>query len=67
MHSAPLRTLVSASLFKLANTAKAWDFTVPSVVLTPFFTDEEASWLRNTELYQRTSYLRHLGLKRYSL
>ena len=25
------------------------DFTVPCVVLTPFHTDDEASWLRNTE------------------
>ena len=46
------------------------DFTVPCIVLTPFHTDDEASWLRNTELHPRwaaPSDLRHLGLKRYPL
>ena len=26
-------------------------FTVPCIVLTPFHTDDEASWLQNTELH----------------
>ena len=46
------------------------DFTVPCIVLTPFHTDDEASWLRNTELHPQwaaPSDLRHLGLKRYPL
>ena len=46
------------------------DFTVPCIALTPFHTDDEASWLRNTELHPRwaaPSDLRHLGLKRYPL
>ena len=45
-------------------------FTVPCIVLTPFHTDNEASWLRNTELHPRwaaPSDLRHFGLKRYPL
>ena len=27
-------------------------FTVPCIVLTPFYTDDEASWLRNTDLHR---------------
>ena len=49
---------------------KNWNFTVFCIVLTPFHTDDEASWLRNTELHPRwaaPSDLRHLGLKRYPL
>ena len=45
---------------------KFWGFMVPCIVLTPFYTDNEASWLRNTELHPRwaaPSDLRHLGLK----
>ena len=45
-------------------------FTDPCIVLTTFYTDDEASWLRNTELLPRWSApsdLRHLGLKRYPL
>ena len=45
-------------------------FTVPCIVLTPFHTDDEASWLRNTELHPRwatPSDLRHLELKRYPI
>ena len=45
-------------------------FTVPCSVLTLFHTDDEASWLRNTELHPRwaaQSDLRHLRLKRYPL
>ena len=44
--------------------------TVPRIALTPFHTDDEASWLRNTELHPlwaASSDLRHLGLKRYPL
>ena len=43
-------------------------FMVPCIVLTPFYTDDEVSWLRNTESHPRwaaPSDLRHLGLKRY--
>ena len=46
------------------------DFTVPYIVLTPFHTDDEASWLRNTELHPRwaaPSDLRLLGLRQYPL
>ena len=46
------------------------NFRVPCIVLTTFHTDDEASWLRNTELHPRwaaPSDLRHLGLKRYPL
>ena len=49
---------------------KCWGFTVPCILLTPFCTDDEASWLRNTELHPQwtaPSDLRHLGLKRYPL
>ena len=38
------------------------DFTVPCIVLTSFHTDDEASWLQNTELQPRwaaPSDLRH--------
>ena len=44
------------------------DYTVPCIVLTPFYTDDEASWLRNTEWHSRwaaPSDPRHLRLKRY--
>ena len=40
------------------------------IVLTPFYTDDETSRLRNTESYSRwaaPSDLRHLGLNRYPL
>ena len=30
---------------------KFWGFTVPCIVLTLFYTDDENSWLRNTELH----------------
>ena len=45
-------------------------FTVPCIVLKPFYTDHEASWLQKTELQQRWAApfdLRHLGLKRHLL
>ena len=45
-------------------------FTVPCIVSTPFLTNDEASWLRNTELHPRwaaPSDLRHLMLERYPL
>ena len=45
-------------------------FTVPCIVLTLFYTDHVASWLRNTESHSRwaaPSDLRHLGLKQYLL
>ena len=45
-------------------------FTVPCIVLTPFYTDDEASCFPNTELHPRwaaPSDLRHFGLKRYQL
>ena len=45
-------------------------FTVSCIVLTRFHSDDEASWLRITELHPRwaaPSDLRHLGLKRYPL
>ena len=45
-------------------------YAVPSIVLTPFYTDDEVSWLWNTELLPRWAAspdLRHLGLKRYPL
>ena len=49
---------------------KCRSFTVPCIVLTPFYTDDKASCFQNTELHPRwaaPSDLRHLGLKRYSL
>ena len=47
---------------------KFWGFTVPCIVLTPSYTDDEASSFQNTELHPRwvaPSDLCHLELKRY--
>ena len=42
-------------------------FTVPCIVLTPFYTDDEASWLLNTELQLQWAAPCHLWLKQFPL
>ena len=47
---------------------KLKSFTVSCIMFTPFYTNDEVSWLRNTELLLRLAALsdmRHLWLKRY--
>ena len=61
----PIPFTKSASL-NFSVVLKFWCFTVPCIVLTSFYTDDEASWLRNTELHQRwaaPSDLRQLGFE----
>ena len=43
-----LTQLIQLSNLNLPVQLKFWDFTFPSVVLTPFYTEDETSWLRNT-------------------
>ena len=63
--------VLGLQIAKLANLnfpvqSKLGGFTVPCIVLTPFYNDDESSWLRNTELHPRwaaTSDLRHLRVE----
>ena len=46
------RLSLLVSLSEFSSQVKISDFTVLCIVLTPFLTDDETSWLRNSELHR---------------